>query len=120
MTMSQEELPASWTAEHPSIRFPTTMHVRGDHDDLSRTPFDATAHAAVELSPGGPTPEERHHTPSEVADFWQVDVEMIRRIFRDEPGVMVLQSPQKKGKRPYKTIRIPQSVLERVHKRLQR
>ena len=67
-----------------------------------------------------PAPVERHYKPCEVAELWQFDVETIRRLFQDEPGVMVLQSPVKKGKRPYKTIRIPQSVLERVHKRLQR
>jgi hypothetical protein len=96
------------------------MHVRSDRDDLDRTRIGTASCGAIELSTEGPGPEERHYAPSEVAGFWHVDVEMIRRIFRDEPGVMVLQIPMKKGKRPYKTIRIPQSVLERVHKRLQR
>lgn len=67
-----------------------------------------------------PSPAERHYTPSEVAELWQFDVETIRKLFHDESGVVVLQSPIKRGRRPYKTIRIPQSVLERVHKRLQR
>jgi hypothetical protein len=67
-----------------------------------------------------PGPAERHYTPSEVAELWQFNVETIRQLFQDEPGVVVLQAPVKKGRRPYKTIRIPQSVLERVHKRLQR
>ena len=72
------------------------------------------------LSPEAPGPAERHYAPAEVAELWHLDVETIRRLFRDEPGVLVLQGPFKKGKRPYTTIRIPQSVLERVHKRLQR
>jgi hypothetical protein len=63
---------------------------------------------------------KRHYSPAEVADLWQLNVETIRRLFQDEPGVVVLQSPAKKSRRPYKTIRIPQSVLERVHQRLQR
>ena len=67
-----------------------------------------------------PAPAERHYTPSEVGALWCLNVETIRRMFQDEPGVVVLQGPTKKGKRPYKTIRIPHSVLERVHKRLQR
>jgi hypothetical protein len=67
-----------------------------------------------------PTPAERHYAPCELAEFWHLDVETIRRLFQTEPGVVVLQAPVKKGRRPYKTIRIPQSVLERVHKRLQR
>ena len=67
-----------------------------------------------------PAPAERHYAPLEVAELWQFNVETIRQLFQDEPGVVVLQSPIKKGKRPYKTLRIPHSVLERVHKRLQR
>ena len=71
-------------------------------------------------SANAPTPAERHYAPMEVGALWSLDVETIRRIFQDEPGIVVLQGPFKKGKRPYKTIRIPHSVLERVHKRLQR
>lgn len=63
---------------------------------------------------------ERHYTPAEVADLWRLNVETIRRLFQNEPGVMVLQGPVRKGKRPYKTIRIPYRVLERVRARLQR
>jgi len=78
-------------------------------------PFDNPGYSMED-----PAPVERHYAPSEVGELWQFNVETIRRLFQDEPGVMVLQSPVKKGKRPYTTIRIPQSVLERVHKRLQR
>ena len=67
-----------------------------------------------------PVAAERHYSAAELAALWNLNVETIRRIFQDEPGIVVLQSPVKRGKRPYKTIRIPQSVLERVHKRLQR
>jgi hypothetical protein len=63
---------------------------------------------------------ERHYAPSEIGELWQLNVETIRRLFQNEPGVIVLEGPARKGKRPYKTIRIPQRVLERVHKRLQR
>jgi hypothetical protein len=66
------------------------------------------------------TAAERHYTPSEVAALWRLSVETVRRLFQNEPGVMVLQAPIRKGKRPYKTIRIPHSVLERVRARLQR
>jgi hypothetical protein len=80
--------------------------------------------AAAFVDPGcpmeAPAPAERHYAPSEVAELWHLNVETIRRMFQDEPGVVVIQGPPKKGKRPYKTIRIPQSVLERVHRRLQR
>lgn len=67
-----------------------------------------------------PIAEERHYAPSEVAELWHLNVETIRGIFQNESGILVLHAPTQKGKRSYKTIRIPQSVLERVHKRLQR
>lgn len=70
--------------------------------------------------PGLLLAEERHFSPSEVAENWGLSVEMIRRLFQVEPGVLVFQGPARKGKRPYKTIRIPRSVLDRVHARLQR
>ena len=41
---------------------------------------------------------ERHYAPAEVASLWSLDVETIRRIFLHEPGVVVLQSPTKKGR----------------------
>jgi hypothetical protein len=67
-----------------------------------------------------PGAAERHYAPSEVAERWNMNVETIRRLFRDESGVIVFQAPVKKGRRPYTTIRIPESVLERAHRRLQR
>jgi len=92
--------------------------------EVGSTAWGEIAMAAAVIDPGysteAPASAERHYAPSEVAALWHLSVEMIRRMFRDEPGVVVLQGPIKKGKRPYKTIRIPQSVLTRVHVRLQR
>jgi len=83
------------------------------------TTSNAFAHSEALVD--SPTPAaERHYTASEIAALWHLNAETIRRLFQDEPGVVILQTPVKKGKRPYKTIRIPQNVLERVHKRLQR
>lgn len=76
--------------------------------------------AGTDTSIEASVPAERHYTAAQVAELWQFDAETIRRLFQDEQGVVVLQAPIKKGKRSYKTIRIPQSILERVHKRLQR
>jgi hypothetical protein len=54
---------------------------------------------------------ERHYSVSEVARLWSLSRDSVRRIFRREPGVLVI------GDR-YVTLRIPESVLERVHRRL--
>jgi hypothetical protein len=62
--------------------------------------------------------DERHFTPQELAETWGVSVETIRVIFRDEPGVLKIGPDGTRFKRGYKTLRIPESVAERVHARL--
>jgi hypothetical protein len=62
---------------------------------------------------------EEHLTPQELAKAWGVSAEMIRIIFRWEPGVLRLPSQRANGKkRSYVSLKIPQSVAERVHRRL--
>jgi hypothetical protein len=62
---------------------------------------------------------EQHFTPDELAELWAVSTETIRSIFREEPGVLrVVKEDKPKNKRAYITIRIPESVAERVHNRL--
>ena len=60
---------------------------------------------------------ERHYSVREVAATWQLSQDTIRRLFKNEPGVLVLSPRQRRGKRAYSTLRIPESVLQRVHKR---
>ena len=60
---------------------------------------------------------EKHFTPAELAELWGVSAETVRITFREEPGVLRLQQPTK-GKRQYVLLRIPESVAERVHRRL--
>ena len=59
---------------------------------------------------------ERHYTPNQLATLWGVDAETIRNIFRNEAGVLKLQKDN--AKRAYVTLRIPESVAEKVHRRL--
>jgi len=66
-----------------------------------------------------PAPTERHYTAGEVAEMWYFNIETVRRFFENEPGVVMLQAPASQGKQPYRTIRIPQTVLDRVHRWLQ-
>jgi len=54
------------------------------------------------------------YTPRELAGLWQLSENSIRRLFQDEPGVFVLGDSNPRGKRGYCTLRIPQSVAERV------
>jgi hypothetical protein len=67
-----------------------------------------------------PTPcMEPHHTVAQVAQRWNVSADTIRSIFEREPGVLVIANQTSRGKRRYRTLLIPESVLQRVHRRLE-
>ena len=65
-----------------------------------------------------PTFTERHYSVSEIAALWKLSQDAVRKIFHDEPGVLVLGGQETTNKRRYTTLRIPESVLQRVHRRL--
>ena len=59
---------------------------------------------------------ERHYTPKELAAVWRLDETTIRRLFIDVPGVLKIgKSGRRDGKRDYLSLRIPESVAQRVH-----
>ena len=60
---------------------------------------------------------ERHFTVPEVARRWGMSEKSIRRFFANEPGVLKWGSPETRKKRGYCNLRIPESVLIRVHQR---
>lgn len=52
-------------------------------------------------------------TVRDVAERLQVNEDTVRRLFVNEPGVVVICFP-KRGRRVYRTLRIPEAVLRRV------
>ena len=66
---------------------------------------------------GGSKETEPHSTPKQLADLWGLDQSTVRRIFRDEPGVLKIPHLRRRGKRDYVSLRIPASVAARVHER---
>jgi hypothetical protein len=62
--------------------------------------------------------EERFFTPQELAGLWNVSVQTIREIFQREEGVLKIGRDGTRSRRRYKTLRIPESVAERVQTRL--
>lgn len=60
---------------------------------------------------------ERHFTVPEVARCWGMSEKSVRRFFANEPGVLRWGSPETRKKRGYCNLRIPESVLIRVHQR---
>jgi hypothetical protein len=62
---------------------------------------------------------EPHYSPAEIAEMWKLSVDCVRKMFENEPGVLVIGGQNPHGrKRRYTTLRIPEFVLERVHRRL--
>ena len=64
--------------------------------------------------------KEKHWNVVEVAEQWGVSADLIRDIFKDEDGVLIVERPGTRTKRSYSTMRIPESVLERVYNQLSR
>jgi hypothetical protein len=63
----------------------------------------------------------RHYTVPEIASFWNLSDDAVRKIFDKEPGVLVIcEQKSFSRKRRYTTLRIPEYVAERVHRRLTR
>jgi hypothetical protein len=61
---------------------------------------------------------ERHYAVTEIAEMWNLSVDKVRELFGEEPGVLVIGEQDRRHKRRYVTLRVPQSVVERVHLRL--
>ncbi len=60
-------------------------------------------------------------TPQELADLWKFDESTIRRMFIDEPGVLVFgRECRRDGRRDYVTLRIPESVARRIYEQRRR
>ena len=60
---------------------------------------------------------ERHFTVAQVARNRNLSADLVRKLFLDEPGVIVISKP-KRHKRIYRVLRIPESVERRVFMRL--
>ena len=61
---------------------------------------------------------EQHYTVAQIAERWRVSVQTVKRLFQHEPGVLKISLPQKpedEDRPPHVTLRIPESVYDRVY-----
>ena len=58
---------------------------------------------------------ERHYRIGELAETWQLGRETVRRLVKDEPGVIRIRLGRKKAHTSYS---VPESVAVRIHTRL--
>ena len=61
--------------------------------------------------------DDQFLTVAEIAERLKVKHDTVRRLFIHEPGVVIIRFPRK-GKRLYRTVRVPVRVYERVVTRL--
>ena len=54
----------------------------------------------------------------EIAKIWNLSRDVVRKLFENEAGVFVIGNNASRSKRGYHTLRIPESVAERVHRHL--
>lgn len=76
-------------------------------------PTDGTTVLAIDVA------NEKHYSVSEVAQLWGLSERTIRRMFENEPSVLCWGSPEARHRRGYRTLRIPETVMLRVHRQLQ-
>lgn len=58
------------------------------------------------------------YSVQELAEQWGVGKGTIRRLFRAEPGVIIIRGPSINLTRKFDTLSIPESVAVRVYERL--
>lgn len=73
-----------------------------------------TSNAHHQLNPA----LERHYSILEIALTWGLSKQTITKYFADEPGVVKHGNPSTRKRRTYMTLRVPESVMIRVHTRL--
>lgn len=82
-------------------------------------PQPSLVRSSSSSAPAG-TAFERHYCVNELAQLWGLSEKTIRRIFGNEPGVIKWESTETRFKRGYTTLRIPESVVQRVHRKLRK
>jgi hypothetical protein len=61
---------------------------------------------------------EKHFAPADLAERWNLSQDTIRRMFENEARVLIFENAERSSRRRRRTLRIPESVAERVYCRL--
>ena len=88
----------------------------GDYERITAR-METNPRAANEAGSVNPA-FERHYSIGEVGQLWGLSVRTVRKMFTNEPGVIKWGHEEGRFRRAYITLRIPESVLLRVHRRL--
>ncbi len=86
---------------------------------LAKKPAHSTTEPRENINTVHEICAEKHYAISELAELWNLSENTIRRIFENEPGVLKWGTREGRFKRRYTTLRIPETVVLRVHRQLQ-
>ncbi|HET6843470.1 MAG TPA: hypothetical protein VFK06_17590 [Candidatus Angelobacter sp.] len=70
------------------------------------------------IGPASTVALEKHYTVAEISELWHLDEKLVRKMFELENDVIVFGPNESRYKRRYRSLRIPESVMRRVHRRL--
>jgi hypothetical protein len=87
-------------------------HAFGEHSGLAGAKRSSGAAPLQDLA------LEKHYSATDLSRLWGLSEKTIRRLFINEPGVVKLGREETRFKRAYVTLRIPESVVQRVHRRV--
>jgi len=91
-----------------------------DKTDVFNAPHTSRNVDEADYSPDLPPGPafEHHYSVQQVSQMWGLGADAIRKLFEHQEGVLRISHPETLHKRRYTTLRIPESVLRRVHRRL--
>jgi len=69
----------------------------------------------VAALPGENTTFEKHYRISDLADLWGLGRETVRKLVKDDPGVIKVRMGRRKT---HTTYSVPESAARRIHTRL--
>lgn len=87
--------------------------------DTQREALNVSTSPEVIQKPVGLQAFERHYTVAQLSQLWFFSESTIRRLFIKEPGVIKIAHQPTKVRRGYTSLRIPERIAQRVHRRLQ-
>jgi hypothetical protein len=61
---------------------------------------------------------EKHYSVDDICTLWGLSDKTVKKLFGDEKGVLRFGRPGSSTRRGHETLRVPESVLLRVHSRL--
>jgi len=85
---------------------------------FARKPIESSHEVGKHALLGPELAGEKHYSIPELAELWGLSERTIRRMFENEPGVLCWGSSESRFKRGYKTLRVPETVMLRVHRQL--